>query len=290
MTVRATTGESFTNEFLAALSSGEAERFKARFRDVDVLLLDDVQFLQRKTRTEEEFFHTFNALHDEGRQIVLTSDRPPRRPAGARGQRCASVSPPGLIADIDPPDPATRLAILRKRADHDDVQLDDEQALEVIAARVQSNVRALEGALIRVVAFSSLSGRPLTRGLAEEVLDGLYPRRPHPVAAREPSPRSRPPPVSCSASPPRSCSRAPAPPACAWPRQIAMYLVREITGQSLPVDRPASSAAATTPPCSTPAGEPPRSAPRSPHASRSTACAQPSAASHPRPREAARDR
>ncbi len=85
MTVRATTGEAFTNEFLAALATGEGDRFKVRFRDVDVLLLDDVQFLQRKTRTEEEFFHTFNALHDEGRQIVLTSDRPPQRPAGARG-------------------------------------------------------------------------------------------------------------------------------------------------------------------------------------------------------------
>ncbi len=197
-----------------------------------MLLLDDVQFLQRKTRTEEEFFHTFNALHDEGRQIVLTSDRPPND-LQALEDRLRERFASGLIADIDPPDPATRLAILRKRADHDDVKLDDEQALEVIAARVQSNVRALEGALIRVVAFSSLSGRPLTRGLAEEVLDGLYPQAP--------SPGTRPRTVAeiqaatcelfgVSAHELLSSSRAAR---VTWPRQIAMYLARELTGQSL---------------------------------------------------------
>ena len=232
MSVRATTGESFTNEFLAALSSGGVERFKARFRDVDVLLLDDVQFLQQKTRTEEEFFHTFNALHDEGRQIVLTSDRPPHD-LQALEDRLRERFAAGLIADIKPPDHATRLAILRKRAHHDDVRLDDEQALEVIAARVHSDVRALEGALIRVVAFSSLSGRAISRGLAEEVLDGLYPQAPSP--GRRPRTVAEIQAATCelfgvSSEELLSNSRAAR---VAWPRQIAMYLSREITGKSL---------------------------------------------------------
>ncbi len=232
VTVRATTGEAFTNEFLAALAGGEADRFKTRFRDVDVLLLDDVQFLQRKARTEEEFFHTFNTLHDEGRQIVVTSDRPPRD-LEALEDRLRERFAAGLIADIAPPDIATRLAILRKRADHDDVELADEQALEVIAERVHTNVRALEGALIRVVAFSSLSGRPLTRGLAEEVLDGLYPRpasagaRPRTVAEIQAATCEL---FGLSCDELLSSSRAAR---VAWPRQIAMYLSREITGQSL---------------------------------------------------------
>ena len=232
MTVRATTGESFTNEFLAALTAGAADRFKARFRDIDVLLLDDVQFLQRKTRTEEEFFHTFNALHDEGRQIVLTSDRPPHD-LQALEDRLRERFAAGLIADIHPPDPATRLAILRKRAHHDDIQLADERALEVIATRVQSNIRALEGALIRVVAFSSLSGRPLTCDLAGEVLDSLYPQLPapggraHTVAEIQAATCEL---FGVSSEELLSTSRATR---VAWPRQIAMYLSREITDHSL---------------------------------------------------------
>ena len=172
--VRCTTGEEFTNEFLGALSGGRSDGFKASFRHVDVLLVDDVQFLERKAKTEEEFFHTFNALYDAGRQIVLTSDRPP---ATCRRSRtaCASASRPASSPTSSPPELATRLAILRKRAHHDGIELPDPQVLEVIAERVTLNVRALEGALIRVVAFSSLTGRELTVELAREVLDGLYP-------------------------------------------------------------------------------------------------------------------
>ena len=176
LTVRCTTGEAFTNEFLGALGGGHTEDFKARFRHIDVLLLDDVQFLERKTKTEEEFFHTFNALHDGGRQIVLTSDRPPRD-LQALEDRLRERFEAGLVADIKPPDLATRLAILRKRAQHDHIELADDAALAVIAERIDTNVRALEGALIRVVAFSSLTGRPLTAELADEVLDSLYPQR-----------------------------------------------------------------------------------------------------------------
>ncbi len=173
--VRCTTGEAFTNEFIESLSGRRTEEFKSRFRDIDVLLLDDVQFLERKTKTEEELFHTFNALHDAGRQIVLSSDRPPHD-LQALEDRLRERFGAGLVADIGPPDLATRLTILRKRAQHDGVQLADERALRVIAERIDSNVRALEGALIRVVAFSSLTGRPLTSELAVEVLDKLYPR------------------------------------------------------------------------------------------------------------------
>ncbi len=115
LTVRATTGEGFTNEFLGALGGGDTESFKARFRHIDVLLLDDVQFLERKTKTEEEFFHTFNALHDAGRQIVLSSDRPPHD-LQALEDRLRERFQAGLVADIAPPDLATRMAILRKRA------------------------------------------------------------------------------------------------------------------------------------------------------------------------------
>jgi chromosomal replication initiator protein DnaA len=173
----ATTGEGFCNEFLAALSNGKTEGFKARLRGVDVLLLDDVQFLERKARTEEEFLYTFDALFDSGRQIVLTSDRPPHD-LQALEERLRERFQVGLVADIDTPDLPTRMAILHKRAAHDRIELSEEAALNVIADRVRTNVRALEGALIRVVAFSSLTGRPLTAALAEEVVTQLYPQHP----------------------------------------------------------------------------------------------------------------
>ena len=231
--VRATTGEAFTNEFLGALDGRSTESFKSRFRDVDVLLVDDVQFLERKTRTEEEFFHTFNALHDGGRQVVLTSDRPPAD-LQALQDRLRERFAAGLVADIAPPDLATRVAILRKRAQHDGVPLADERALGVIAEHVRSNVRTLEGALIRVVAFSSLTGRPLTAELAEEVLSTLYPRTPAPGADRRSIAEIQQ--VTCrhfglSGDELLSSTRTPR---IAWPRQVAMYLSRELTDESLP--------------------------------------------------------
>lgn len=234
LTVRVTTGEAFTNEFLGALSGRRTEAFKARFRDVDVLLVDDVQFLERKTRTEEEFFHTFNALYDCGRQIVLSSDRPPRD-LQALEDRLRERFESGLVADIRPPDLATRMTILRKRAQHDDLDLADESPLHLIAERVRENVRAIEGALIRVVAYSSLTGRALTSELTREVLDGLYPNT-------EPHTRKGPPSIreiteaTCTqfgltADELLSSSRAAR---VSGPRQIAMYLARELTGESLP--------------------------------------------------------
>ncbi len=231
--VRCTTGEAFTNEFLGALGGGHTDAFKLRFRDLDVLLLDDVQFLERKAKTEEEFFHTFNALHDSGRQIVLTSDRPPRD-LQALEDRLRERFEAGLVADIKAPDLVTRLAILRKRVQHDRIVLDDDRALDAIAGRIDSNVRALEGALIRVVAFGSLTGRPITGELAQEVLDGLYPR------PSSPGQRSR----TIHEIQAATCREFGLSPAellssartarIAWPRQVAMYLARELTGESLP--------------------------------------------------------
>jgi chromosomal replication initiator protein len=234
LVVRCTTGEAFTNEFIESLSGRRTEQFKSRFRDIDVLLLDDVQFLERKTKTEEELFHTFNALHDAGRQIVLSSDRPPQD-LQALEDRLRERFAAGLVAEIGPPDLATRLTILRKRAQHDGVQLSDERALHVIAERIDSNVRALEGALIRVVAFSSLTGRSLTAELAVEVLDRLYPRpagHSHggvgSIGEIQAAVSTH---FGVSAQELLSSSRSAR---IAWPRQLAMYLARELTDESLP--------------------------------------------------------
>jgi chromosomal replication initiator protein len=234
LVVRCTTGEAFTNEFLGALSGGRTDGFKASFRQVDVLLVDDVQFLERKAKTEEEFFHTFNALYDAGRQIVLSSDRPPRD-LQALEDRLRERFEAGLVADIKPPELATRLAILRKRAHHDHIELADTQVLQTIAERVKLNVRALEGALIRVVAFSSLTGRPLTVDLTREVLDGLYPasgsferQTPKSVSEIQAAACAH---FGISSEEILSSARTAR---IAWPRQVAMYLARELTSESLP--------------------------------------------------------
>ncbi len=230
LSVRASTGESFTSEFQLALGQGQMDSFKARFRRVDVLLVDDVQFLERKARTEEEFFHTFNTLHEAGAQLVLTSDRPPRD-LQALEDRLRERFDAGLVADIRPPDVNTRLTILRKRVQHDGIELTDPAILDVIATRVALNVRALEGALIRIVAYSSLTGRPLTGELATEVLDTLYPHKAsqrHSLAAIQAA--------ACQhfdLSPDELLSRSRAK-RVIWPRHVAMYLARELTSESLP--------------------------------------------------------
>ncbi len=230
LNVRCTTGESFTNDFLKALGASRIDVFKANFRHVDVLLIDDVQFLERKTKTEEEFFHTFNALYDAGSQIVLTSDRPPSD-LQALEDRLRERFQSGLVADIGAPDLFTRIAILRKRAQHDGLDPVEPQALEAIAQRIDVNVRALEGALIRVVAYSSLTGRPLDASLATEVLDSLYPKT-QPIA-RSIADIKR---AACEQfgiSPEELISAGRAA-RLAWPRQLAMYLARELTNESLP--------------------------------------------------------
>ena len=173
--VRYTTVEAFTNHFITALGTRSLDHFKRAYRDADVLLIDDVQFLASKAKTEEEFFHTFNALYENGRQLVLTCDRLPRQLVGVE-ERLRERFESGLVADIAPPDFATRLTILRKRAALDAIGISDLSVLEVIADRVTDNVRALEGALIRIVAHHSLTNQPINVGLATAVLDGMYPQ------------------------------------------------------------------------------------------------------------------
>jgi chromosomal replication initiator protein len=230
--VRYTTAEAFTNHFLGALHGHDIESFKAAYRGVDVLLVDDVQFLQSKARTEQEFFHTFNALHQGGAQIVLTSDRLPRD-LGELELRLRERFEAGLVTDVRAPDPSTRLTILRKRVQQDGIRDLEPAALQLIAERVTDNVRALEGALIRAVAFGSLTGRPLTADLTAEVLTGLYPdvkEGARSMTVREIQERTAET-FGISVDALVSQSRAGG---VAWPRQVAMYLARELTDQTLP--------------------------------------------------------
>jgi chromosomal replication initiator protein len=231
--VRYTTVEAFTNHFIKAIGSRSLDDFKHTYRGVDVLLIDDVQFLASKAKTEEEFFHTFNALYESGRQLVLTCDRLPRALVAVE-ERLRERFEAGLVADIRPPDFPTRVAILRKRAMLDRVPLADPGVLDAIAERVTDNIRALEGALIRVVAYHSLTGQrgAIDLELTMTVLDTMYPQR-------VPSPRQTSIAqiqaavashygldVSDLLSPSRTVR-------IAWPRQLAIYLAREYTGTSL---------------------------------------------------------
>ena len=225
-TVRYTTVEAFTNGFVHALGVKSLDRFKELYRNVDVLLIDDVQFLARKTKTEEEFFHTFNALHQSGRQLVLTCDRLPREINGLE-ERLTARFEAGLVAQIAPPDRATRLAILRKRAALDRLSLPETAVLDVIADEVTGNVRALEGALIRVVAHNSLSGGHLGAREARAALEAIRPAN----GARTPVTVTHIQDVVAAhfqlsaealVSPQRTAS-------VAWARQLAIHLTRELT-------------------------------------------------------------
>ncbi|MFZ9267767.1 MAG: chromosomal replication initiator protein DnaA [Candidatus Limnocylindrus sp.] len=168
------TGEAFTNEFILGIQQGAADAFRSRFRKIDVLLIDDIQFIADKERTQEEFFHTFNTLHSAGKQIVITSDRTPKE-ISLLEERLRSRFEWGLIADISSPDLETRIAILRSKVEESGVIVADD-VLEQVARRVQSNVRELEGALTRLVAVGRLSGMPVTMELAARVLsEAVYP-------------------------------------------------------------------------------------------------------------------
>ncbi len=160
--------ERFTLDFITAIQQNRSTEFSARYRSVDVLLLDDIQFFVNKERTQEEFFHTFNSLHQKGKQIVLTSDRPPRDLHGME-ERLISRFQSGLVTDIQPPDYETRLAILNRKAEESGAEFDPE-ILDFIATHITSNIRELEGSLIRLLAYSSLTGRDITLTLAKEVL------------------------------------------------------------------------------------------------------------------------
>ena len=177
LTARYVTSETFMNEFIDAVRERgtRIEGFKRRYRNYDVLLVDDIQFIEGKERIQEEFFHTFNSLYEGGAQIIISSDRPPREIATLE-ERLRSRFEWGLLTDIQAPDLETRIAILRKRVETEGIAITDPEVLTFIASRVSANIRELEGALTRVVAFSSLTDRPLTVELAENVLKDVYPQ------------------------------------------------------------------------------------------------------------------
>jgi len=169
--VRYVSTETFMNEFVDAIRTNATTAFKRRYRECDVLLIDDIQFMENKEGLQEEFFHTFNSLYGASKQIVITSDRPPKSIATLE-DRLRSRFLSGLITDVQPPELETRLAILRKKAEGERTTVPDE-VLEFIATHVKDNIRELEGALIRVCAYASLNVEPLTIELAEQVLSDL---------------------------------------------------------------------------------------------------------------------
>jgi chromosomal replication initiator protein len=227
--VRYVSSEEFTNEFINAIRDDKTSTFHRRYRDVDVLLIDDIQFLEGKIQTQEEFFHTFNTLHNASKQIVITSDRPPKR-LEALEDRLRNRFEWGLITDVQPPDLETRIAILRKKAAIERLTAPPE-VLEFIASKIQTNIRELEGALIRVTAFASLNGQPVDLTLSEIVLKDLIPEGGEPeitaalIIAQTASYFGLSIDDVCGPSRSRSLVTA---------RQIAMYLCRELTDLSLP--------------------------------------------------------
>jgi chromosomal replication initiator protein len=227
--VRYVSSEEFTNEFINAIRDDRQDRFKRRYRDVDVLLIDDIQFLEGKTQTQEEFFHTFNTLHNANKQIVLTSDRAPKR-LEALEDRLRNRFEWGLITDVQPPDLETRIAILRKKAAMDKLTAPSD-VLEFIASKIHTNIRELEGALIRVTAFAQLNRQEVDMTLAEIVLKDLIPEGGEPeitaglIIAQTAAYFG----LSIEELTGPSRGRH-----LVLARQIAMYLCRELTDLSLP--------------------------------------------------------
>jgi chromosomal replication initiator protein len=229
-TIRYVTSETFMNDFINSLRDKRIEGFKQRYRTYDVLLIDDVQFFENKERIQEEFFHTFNSLYEAGKQIVMSSDRPPRE-ISTLEERLRSRFEWGLITDVQPPDLETRIAILRKKVAADGIHIPDPQVLIFIAGRVSTNIRELEGALTRVVAFSSLTGRPMTVDLAQDVLKDVFPQGELPEVSIERIQET----VSerFGISLDELCGERRSQ-NIVYPRQVAMYLSRELTDSSLP--------------------------------------------------------
>lgn len=221
--------EKFTNELINSIRDDKNEEFRRKYRNIDVLLIDDIQFISQKERTQEEFFHTFNALYDAHKQIIISSDRPPKE-IKTLEERLRSRFEWGLIADINPPDYETRIAILKKKAENDNIVVNDE-VYEYIAKNIVSNIRELEGALTRVVAYSQLTQEKISKSLAENALKDVFSDQ----AAIEVTPdriqevvaayyNIRPEDITGSK---RSSN-------IAYPRQIAMYLTRRMLDISLP--------------------------------------------------------
>ena len=221
--------EKFTNELINAIKDDKNEEFRNKYRNVDILLIDDIQFIAGKERTQEEFFHTFNALHDANKQIILSSDRPPKE-IPTLEDRLRSRFEWGLIADIQVPDFETRMAILKKKADVENLNVANE-VMGYIATRIKSNIRELEGALIRIIAYSSLTNREVTVDLASEALKDIISKKQgrhvtidtiQDIVSSYFNLR-----VDDLKSQRRTRN-------VAYPRQIAMYLSRKLTDMSLP--------------------------------------------------------
>ena len=227
--VRYVNSEEFTNDFINSIRDDEGASFKQLYRNVDILLIDDIQFLANKDATQEEFFHTFNALHNHNKQVVITSDLPPKRLQGFE-ERMRSRFEWGLLTDVQPPELETRIAILRKKAIGEGLSAPDD-ALEYIASKISTNIRELEGALIRVTAFASLNRQPVDVGLAELVLkdlitdDGAQEITSTAILGQTAAYFNISLEELCSKSRTRTLVTA---------RQIAMYLCRELTDMSLP--------------------------------------------------------
>ena len=227
--VRYVSSEEFTNDFINSIRDDKSSNFQRRYRDLDVLLVDDIQFLENKERTQEEFFHTFNTLYNANKQIVISSDRPPKQLTTLE-DRLRSRFEWGLITDIQPPELETRIAILRKKAAQDKLNAPDD-VLEYIASKISTNIRELEGALIRITAFASLNRQLVDMNLAEIVLKDLIPDDSTPeitaslIMAQTAAYFSLTLDDLCGTSRSRVLVNA---------RQIAMYLCREMTELSLP--------------------------------------------------------
>ena len=222
------TSEKFTNQLINAIRDNKNEQFRNRYRNIDVLLIDDIQFIAGKERIQEEFFHTFNSLHESGKQIIISSDRPPKD-IQLLEDRLKSRFEWGLIADISNPDYETRLAILRKKAQTDNIIVDDE-ILSNIATRVSSNIRELEGVFNKIVAFSTLANAPITIEMAERAINDISTQKEKVISAdyiQDVVAKY----FNINKKDLKSSKRSND---IAYPRQIAMYLCREVAGMSFP--------------------------------------------------------
>jgi chromosomal replication initiator protein len=227
--VRYVSSEEFTNDFINAIANNRAPQFQARYRDVDILLIDDIQFLQGKDSTQEAFFHTFNTLHDHNKQVVVTSDLPPKQLTGFE-DRMRSRFEWGLITDVQAPDLETRIAILRKKASSERIDIGDD-VMELMASKVSSNIRELEGALIRITAFSNLNKTPIDLQLAHTVLKDLVLTEDTNVVSPTDIITITATFYQLSIDDLYGSSRSQT---IALARQVAMYLSREMTNLSLP--------------------------------------------------------
>jgi len=219
--------ESFTNDLINAIRYDRTGEFRAKYRTLDLLLIDDIQFIAGKERTQEEFFHTFNDLHEARKQIVVSSDSTPKEIPELE-DRLRSRFEWGLIADIQPPDVETRVAILKKRAEIEGVRLPDDVA-SLIASRIKANIREIEGALTRLIAFGSLSGRDMTVDLAQDVLSGLWGEDQKTITIEHIQEKAAEF-FGIRLADMRATGRTQA---VTFPRQIAMYLARQLTHASL---------------------------------------------------------